>query len=66
MYLLQSLTHEQSVKDAKDLRKTGTKLKKELSPRINPWGSMQLRTDSNSIGIDGFFTANGWIAGGSY
>ncbi|EAU87763.2 hypothetical protein CC1G_11041 [Coprinopsis cinerea okayama7 len=61
-----SLTHEQSVKDAKDLRKTGTKLKKELSPRINPWGSMQLRTDSNSIGIDGFFTANGWIAGGSY
>ncbi|TFK27249.1 hypothetical protein FA15DRAFT_586636 [Coprinopsis marcescibilis] len=57
-------TQEQAKIDAKEFKKAGGKLCKELQPRVNPWGSLELEPGNGAVGSEIHFTANGWIAGG--
>ncbi|KAL0069693.1 hypothetical protein AAF712_003351 [Marasmius tenuissimus] len=55
-------TREEAQMEAKSLRAAGANLVPGLGPMKNPWGSLKLRLEPNSV--TGFYATNGWLAGG--
>ncbi|KAK1222306.1 hypothetical protein PQX77_014846 [Marasmius sp. AFHP31] len=55
-------TREEAQVGAKSLRAAGANLVPGLGPMKNPWGSLKLRLEPNSV--TGFYANNGWLAGG--
>ncbi|KDR78139.1 hypothetical protein GALMADRAFT_94674 [Galerina marginata CBS 339.88] len=57
-----AFNQEEAVAEAELLRKAGATLHSELGPRRNPWGSLLSKTEPNKV--TGFYSLNGWLAGG--
>ena len=56
----QAYNHEEAEAEAAVLKSSGAKLK--LGPMKNKWGSMMARCEPSKV--TGFYSVNGWVAGG--
>ncbi|TFK27227.1 hypothetical protein FA15DRAFT_217835 [Coprinopsis marcescibilis] len=57
-----SYNSEEAEREAEILKEAGAQLADGLGPCPNPFGSMVLKTEPGRI--DGFYSVNGWLAGG--
>ena len=60
--LFQAYNQEEAQVEANLMRAAGMTLHPELGPVRNPWGSTLLKSEPNKV--TGFYSVNGWLAGG--